>query len=29
VEEYNAKLMVFQAFCAKFEEDAQQFAAGP
>jgi hypothetical protein len=29
VEEYNAKLMVFQAFCAKFEEAAQQFAAGP
>ena len=23
VEEYNAKLMVFQAFCAKFEEAAQ------
>jgi hypothetical protein len=22
VEEYNAKLMVFQAFCAKFEEAA-------
>ncbi|KAH7142516.1 hypothetical protein DER46DRAFT_674336, partial [Fusarium sp. MPI-SDFR-AT-0072] len=29
VEEYNAKLMVFQAFCAKFEEAAQQSAAGP
>ncbi|KAG6999835.1 hypothetical protein FocnCong_v013434 [Fusarium oxysporum f. sp. conglutinans] len=29
VEEYNAKLMVFQAFCAKFEEAAQQFTAGP
>ncbi|GKU15931.1 unnamed protein product, partial [Fusarium langsethiae] len=25
VEEYNAKLTVFQAFCAKFEEAAQQF----
>ncbi|RKK80609.1 hypothetical protein BFJ68_g17704, partial [Fusarium oxysporum] len=29
VEEYNAKLMVFQAFCAKFEEAAQQFTTGP
>ncbi|TVY73798.1 putative RNA-directed DNA polymerase from transposon BS [Fusarium oxysporum f. sp. cubense] len=29
VEEYNAKLMVFQAFCAKFEEAAQLFTAGP
>ncbi|KAF6515167.1 hypothetical protein HZS61_005073 [Fusarium oxysporum f. sp. conglutinans] len=29
VEEYNTKLMVFQAFCAKFEEAAQQFATGP
>ncbi|KAG7403959.1 hypothetical protein Forpi1262_v018619 [Fusarium oxysporum f. sp. raphani] len=29
VEEYNAKLMVFQAFCAKFEEAAQQFTNGP
>ncbi|KAJ4152179.1 hypothetical protein NW765_017688 [Fusarium oxysporum] len=28
-EEYNAKLMVFQSFCAKFEEAAQQFATGP
>ncbi|RKK47600.1 hypothetical protein BFJ69_g18169 [Fusarium oxysporum] len=28
-EEYNAKLMVFQTFCAKFEEAAQQFATGP
>jgi hypothetical protein len=28
VEEYNAKLMVFQAFCAKFEEAAQQFTTG-
>ncbi|KAI8401548.1 hypothetical protein FOFC_18417 [Fusarium oxysporum] len=27
--EYNAKLMVFQAFCAKFEEAAQQFTTGP
>ena len=25
VEEYNAKLKVFQAFCAKFEEAAKQF----
>ncbi|KAF4334268.1 hypothetical protein FBEOM_11900, partial [Fusarium beomiforme] len=29
IEEYNAKLMVFQAFCAKFEEAAQQFTTGP
>ncbi|GKU08443.1 unnamed protein product, partial [Fusarium langsethiae] len=29
VEEYNAKLMVFQAFCAKFKEAAQQFTTGP
>lgn len=29
VEEYNAKLTVFQAFCAKFEEAAQQFTTGP
>ncbi|KAF6527530.1 hypothetical protein HZS61_007832 [Fusarium oxysporum f. sp. conglutinans] len=29
VDEYNAKLMVFQAFCAKFEEAAQQFTTGP
>ncbi|EXM14888.1 hypothetical protein FOTG_16722 [Fusarium oxysporum f. sp. vasinfectum 25433] len=29
VEEHNAKLVVFQAFCAKFEEAAQQFAIGP
>jgi hypothetical protein len=29
VEEYNAKLMVFQALCAKFEEAAQQFPTGP
>ncbi|KAG6979908.1 hypothetical protein FocnCong_v010407 [Fusarium oxysporum f. sp. conglutinans] len=29
VEEYNTKLMGFQAFCAKFEEAAQQFATGP
>ncbi|KNB17806.1 hypothetical protein FOXG_16009 [Fusarium oxysporum f. sp. lycopersici 4287] len=29
MEEYNTKLMVFQAFCAKFEEAAQQFATGP
>ncbi|KAF4455159.1 hypothetical protein F53441_2448 [Fusarium austroafricanum] len=29
VEEYNAKLMVFQALCAKFEEAAQQFTTGP
>ncbi|RMI93032.1 hypothetical protein CDV36_016571, partial [Fusarium kuroshium] len=29
VEEHNAKLMVFQAFCAKFEEAAQQFTTGP
>ncbi|KAF4467395.1 reverse transcriptase domain [Fusarium albosuccineum] len=28
-QEYNAKLMVFQAFCAKFEEAAQQFTTGP
>jgi hypothetical protein len=28
IEEYNAKLMVFQAFCAKFEEAAQQFTTG-
>ncbi|KAM5528301.1 hypothetical protein FOXYSP1_19570 [Fusarium oxysporum f. sp. phaseoli] len=28
VEEHNAKLMVFQAFCAKFEEAAQQFTTG-
>ncbi|CVL09339.1 uncharacterized protein FMAN_14308 [Fusarium mangiferae] len=28
-EEYNAKLMVFQTFCAKVEEAAQQFATGP
>ncbi|KAF5267059.1 hypothetical protein FOXYS1_2078 [Fusarium oxysporum] len=27
-EEYNAKLIVFQAFCAKFEEAAQQFTTG-
>jgi hypothetical protein len=29
VEEYNAKLMVFQAFYAKFKEAAQQFTTGP
>jgi hypothetical protein len=29
MEEYNAKLMVFQAFCAKFEEATQQFTNGP
>ncbi|KAH6985331.1 hypothetical protein EDB80DRAFT_590662 [Ilyonectria destructans] len=29
VEEYNAKLRVFQAFCTKFEEAAKQFTAGP
>ncbi|PNP74849.1 hypothetical protein FNYG_11813 [Fusarium nygamai] len=29
IEEYNAKLMVFQAFCAKFEEAVQQFTTGP
>ncbi|EGU85053.1 hypothetical protein HZS61_011584 [Fusarium oxysporum f. sp. conglutinans] len=29
VEEYNTKLMGFQAFCAKFEEAVQQFASGP
>ncbi|EWZ29369.1 hypothetical protein FOZG_16997 [Fusarium oxysporum Fo47] len=29
VEEYNAKLEVFQAFCAKFEEAAQQFTSEP
>ncbi|KAM5527763.1 hypothetical protein FOXYSP1_19636 [Fusarium oxysporum f. sp. phaseoli] len=29
VEEYNAKLMVFQALCAKFEEAAQQFTTRP
>ncbi|KAF4446917.1 hypothetical protein F53441_9492 [Fusarium austroafricanum] len=28
-EEYNAKLMVFQAFCAKFKEAAKQFTTGP
>ncbi|KAH7110513.1 hypothetical protein B0J13DRAFT_534533 [Dactylonectria estremocensis] len=28
VEEYNAKLKVFQAFCAKFEEAAKQFTTG-
>ncbi|KAH7464077.1 hypothetical protein FOMA001_g17794 [Fusarium oxysporum f. sp. matthiolae] len=28
-EEYNAKLRVFQAFCAKFEEAAKQFTTGP
>jgi hypothetical protein len=28
-EEYNAKLKVFQAFCAKFEEAAKQFTTGP
>ncbi|VTT58913.1 unnamed protein product [Fusarium fujikuroi] len=28
-EEYNAKLMVFQAFCAKLEEATKQFASGP
>lgn len=28
VEVYNAKLAVFQAFCAKFEEAAQQFTTG-
>ncbi|RBA12948.1 hypothetical protein FPRO05_14002 [Fusarium proliferatum] len=28
-EEYNAKLMVFQAFCTKFEEAAEQFTSGP
>ncbi|RKK92827.1 hypothetical protein BFJ68_g15770, partial [Fusarium oxysporum] len=27
--EYNAKLKVFQAFCAKFEEAAKQFTTGP
>lgn len=26
VEEFSAKLMVFWAFCAKFEEAARQFA---
>jgi hypothetical protein len=29
VKEYNAKLIVFQAFYAKFEEAAQQFTTGP
>ncbi|KAI5456158.1 hypothetical protein BGZ63DRAFT_317428, partial [Mariannaea sp. PMI_226] len=29
VEEYNAKLRVFQALCAKFEEAIAQFSAGP
>ncbi|KAH7115744.1 hypothetical protein B0J13DRAFT_681338 [Dactylonectria estremocensis] len=29
VEEYNAKLKVFQAFYAKFEEAAKQFTTGP
>jgi hypothetical protein len=29
VEEYNAKLKVFQALCAKFEEAAKQFTIGP
>ncbi|KAF6512715.1 hypothetical protein HZS61_007521 [Fusarium oxysporum f. sp. conglutinans] len=29
VEEYNAKLAVFQAFCTKFEEAAQQFTSEP
>ncbi|KAI3573258.1 hypothetical protein IWW34DRAFT_565185, partial [Fusarium oxysporum f. sp. albedinis] len=28
-EEYNAKLKVFQAFCAKFEGAAKQFTTGP
>ncbi|KAF4336512.1 endonuclease reverse transcriptase, partial [Fusarium beomiforme] len=28
-EEYNAKLKVFQAFCAKFEEATKQFTTGP
>ncbi|KAM5527478.1 RNA-directed DNA polymerase from transposon x-element [Fusarium oxysporum f. sp. phaseoli] len=28
-EEYNTKLMVFRAFCTKFEEAAQQFVTGP
>ncbi|RYC80713.1 hypothetical protein BFJ63_vAg16410 [Fusarium oxysporum f. sp. narcissi] len=28
IEEYKAKLPVFQAFCAKFEEAAQQFTTG-
>ncbi|EXA28589.1 hypothetical protein FOVG_19816 [Fusarium oxysporum f. sp. pisi HDV247] len=28
-EEYNAKLKVFQAFCAKFEEAAKHFTTGP
>jgi hypothetical protein len=26
--EYNTKLKVFQAFCAKFEEAAKQFTTG-
>ncbi|KAL6405612.1 hypothetical protein AUP68_11373 [Ilyonectria robusta] len=29
MEEYNAKLKVFQAFCATFEEAAKQFTTGP
>ncbi|EGU73637.1 hypothetical protein FOXB_15853, partial [Fusarium oxysporum f. sp. conglutinans Fo5176] len=29
VEEYNAKLKVFQAFCDKFEEAVKQFTTGP
>ncbi|KAH7115451.1 hypothetical protein B0J13DRAFT_600025 [Dactylonectria estremocensis] len=28
VEEYNAKLKVFQAFCTKFEDAAKQFTTG-
>jgi hypothetical protein len=28
MEEYNAKLKVFQVFCAKFEEAAKQFTTG-
>ncbi|KAM5527229.1 hypothetical protein FOXYSP1_20498 [Fusarium oxysporum f. sp. phaseoli] len=28
-EEHNTKLMVFRAFCTKFEEAAQQFVTGP
>ncbi|KAH8653300.1 hypothetical protein BGZ61DRAFT_301235, partial [Ilyonectria robusta] len=27
-EEYNIKMKVFQAFCAKFEEAAKQFTTG-
>jgi hypothetical protein len=29
VESYNAKLMVFKAFCDSFEETAKQFTSGP